>query len=42
MLTAPATRIRLVALGRDRLSYRRGLVRSIHVDTEFNAEDWLP
>jgi hypothetical protein len=31
---------RLVALGGDRLSRGRGLVRNLHIDTEFSPEEW--
>jgi hypothetical protein len=40
LLAAIAARVRLVALGGDRLSRRRGLVRNLHVDTRFDPEEW--
>jgi hypothetical protein len=40
MLTAAAPRIRLISLGGDKLFRRKALIRSLHVDTEFNPEDW--
>ena len=40
MLTAAAARIRVISLGGDKLLRRKGLVRSLHVDTVFIPEDW--
>lgn len=40
MLTAAADRIRLVSLLIVKLAPRRRLVRSLHVDTAFNPEEW--
>lgn len=40
LLAATAARVRLVALGGDRLSRGRGLVRNLHVDTRFDPEEW--
>jgi hypothetical protein len=40
LLTATAARVRLVALSGGRLSRGRGLVRSLHVDTRFDPEEW--
>jgi hypothetical protein len=42
MLTAAAPRIRLISLGGDTLFRRKALIRSLHLDTEFNPEDWSP
>jgi hypothetical protein len=40
MLTAAAPRIRLINLGGDKLFRRKARIRSLHLDTEFNPEDW--
>ena len=40
MLIAAAARVRVISLSGDKLFRRKGLVRSIHVDTAFIPEDW--